>query len=624
MKILVIQQKMIGDVLVSSIICNNLKIAYPNAQVDYMVYASTMPVLEGNPYIDHYILFTERHRKSKWTFLKFLLSIRKEKYDIIIDAYSKLESWITVFLSNATRKISYRKVGRTLLYSDNINVLQSPQSNLGLTIERRLSLLEPLDLTIELDPVPKLYVTVQEKKFAQELFKSHKVDSSKKTVMLSIIGSSTIKTYPLKYMSTIVDFIAGIKGMNMLFNYMPNQIEEAREIYINCKETTQSQIYFNLFGGSLREYIALMDRCDFIIGNDGGAINMAKALQKPSFIVFSPWIEKRVWATFEDGKFHKSVHLKDYEPILFEGKLEKELKKNSLKLYNHFKPDYFLNDLKLFLEYNLERNHKLPLKQTIKKDLFDEKVQKLSIIIITLNEIENIEAVLTNVSFADEIIVVDSYSSDNTVDVIKKYPHVKCIQHKFINFSNQRNFALQQATNNWVLFIDADERVSEDLQKEIIEVVHNPKDNIAYGFYREFYFNMIPLKYGGYQTDKVLRLFNKNYVIYNTDKFVHETLDIKGKTKILEHKLQHYSYKNDSDYKEKLVKYAQLRAKELFITKLNPNAYHFYIKPAYRFLYHYIIRMGFFDGKNGYKISRLNAFEVRQRYIELRKLYNKV
>src|SRR6476661_249811 len=109
MKILVIQQKMIGDVLVSSIICNNLRTAYPDAQIDYLVYESTIPVLEGNTAIDNLILFTEKHRNSNRAFLSLALRIRRQKYDLVIDAYSKLESWLFVLLSGAKRRISYKK-----------------------------------------------------------------------------------------------------------------------------------------------------------------------------------------------------------------------------------------------------------------------------------------------------------------------------------------------------------------------------------------------------------------------------------------------------------------------------------------------------------------------------------
>lgn len=353
MKILVIQQKMIGDVLVSSIICNNLRTAYPNAQIDYLVYSSTTAVLEGNPNIDNIILFEEKHRQSKKEILNLGLQIRKEKYDLIIDAYSKLESWILVFLSNAKRKISYKKPGRSFLYTDNVPFEPFPKTNLGLAIERRLSLLEPLNLKTEIDPVPKLFVSEKENQEAIATFERHRVSKNRKTVMISLLGSERLKTYPLEFMSKVVDYIADYADVNILFNYFPKQLEEAKTIFNICKPSTQQKIYFDLLGGDLRSFIGLVNQCDLIIGNDGGAINMAKALEKPSFIIFSPWIEKKIWATFEDGNRHLSVHLKDYDQDLFEGKSEKTLKKEALSLYQEFKPEYFKDKIESFLEKNI-------------------------------------------------------------------------------------------------------------------------------------------------------------------------------------------------------------------------------------------------------------------------------
>jgi ADP-heptose:LPS heptosyltransferase len=352
MKILVIQQKMIGDVLISSIICNNLRTAYPDAQIDYMVYASTTPVLEGNSSIDNIILFEEKHRKSKKELLKLGLKIRNEKYDLLIDAYSKLESWIIVLLSGAKRKISYQKPGRTFLYTDNVPFEPFPKTNLGLAIERRLSLLEPLDLKIEIDPIPKLFVSEKENQNAIALFEKHQVRKDRKTIMISLLGSEKLKTYPLEFMADVADYVADNADINILFNYFPKQLEEAKIVFNACKPSTKNKIYFDLLGGDLRSFIGLVNQCDAIIGNDGGAINMAKALDKPSFIIFSPWIEKKIWATFEDGIHHISVHLEDYCPVLFENKTEKMLKKEALPLYEKFLPEFFEDRIKLFLKQN--------------------------------------------------------------------------------------------------------------------------------------------------------------------------------------------------------------------------------------------------------------------------------
>ncbi|MDX6188198.1 glycosyltransferase family 9 protein [Flavobacterium sp. Fl-318] len=355
MKILVIQQKMIGDVLVSSIICNNLRIAYPDAQIDYLVYSSTTPVLEGNSSIDNIILFEEKHRKSKKELLQLGLQIRNEKYDVLIDAYSKLESWVLVLLSNAKRKISYKKPGRNFLYTDNIPFESYPKTNLGLAIERRLSLLEPLDLQIKTDPIPKLFVSDKENQDAIALFEKHKVQKDRKTIMISLLGSEKLKTYPLAFMAEVVDYIADQEDVNILFNYFPKQLESAKTVFNACKPSTQEKIYFDLLGDDLRSFIAIMNQCDLIIGNDGGAINMAKALEKPSFIIFSPWIEKKIWATFEDGIHHLSVHLKDFRPDLFVDKTEKMLKKEALFLYEEFRPDFFSDTIKLFLNQNISK-----------------------------------------------------------------------------------------------------------------------------------------------------------------------------------------------------------------------------------------------------------------------------
>lgn len=353
MKILVIQQKMIGDVLISSIICNNLRKAFPNAQIDYLVYESTLAVLQNNTSIDNIILFQEKHRKSKRELLNLSLTIRAAKYDLIIDAYSKLESWFIVLLSGAKRKISYKKKGRTFLYTDSVPFEEFPKTNLGLAIERRLSLLEPLDLKIELDPLPKLFVTGKENQNALSLLEQHHIKKDRKTVMVSLLGSDNLKTYPLKYMAKVIDYIADNHDVNILFNYFPKQKKDAEIVFNSCKTSTQEKIYFDLLASDLRGFIALMKQCDLIIGNDGGTINIAKALGKKSFIIFSPWIEKKVWATLEDGKQHISVHLNDFKPELIVSKTEKELKKNALSLYHEFKPEFFKDKIVLFLKRNL-------------------------------------------------------------------------------------------------------------------------------------------------------------------------------------------------------------------------------------------------------------------------------
>ena len=614
MKILVIQQKMIGDVLVSSIICNNLRKAYPEAQIDYLVYESTTPVLEGNTAIDNLLLFKKEHRKSNIAFIKLAFQIRKEKYDIVIDAYSKLESWVFVALSGAKRKISYKKPFRSFLYTDNVPFAMFPKTNMGLAVERRLSLLKPLNLDIEIDAIPKLYVTEAEKKFAQELFEKHNVKKDKKTVMISLLGSEKNKTYPLEYMSKVVDSIADSNDVNILFNYFPKQIKEAKKIYDSCSTSTQEKIYFDLFGNDLRSFIAIMNHCDIIVGNDGGAINMAKSLNKPSFIIFSPWIEKKIWATFEDNIHHKSVHLEDYKPELFINKTEKELKISTPELYQLFLPDYFLEDLTKFLFTNLN--------QVLTFDLLKIETIKLplSALVITYNEEKYIKDVINDLDFAEEIIVVDSYSTDATPKIVQESAKAKLVQNKFVDYTSQRNFAIDLAENPWILFLDADEKFTPQLKEEVIQTIQLKKTSSAYLFYRTFMFQEEELHFSGWQTDKIFRLFKKDKARYISERLVHEKLKVDGKTSKLKNKLIHFSYTNYETYKCKMISYGKFKAKEESNKGIKPNFYHFYLHPAYKFCYQYFIRLGFLDGKKGVTICYLNALSVVARYQELKRM----
>lgn len=621
MKILVIQQKMIGDVLTCSILCELIKKKHPNYTVHYLINSNTLPVVENNPFIDEIVLFKPELRKSKKALFQFLCSVRREKYDIVIDAYCKLESNLISLFSGAKKKISFEKYYSKFIYSNPVNPIEKAVSNLGLAIEHRQQLLEEIGIETNLNVFPKLYVTKEENDNAIKLLLEHKVDVSKKNIMVSIIGSSENKTYPLTYMSEIVDYIAESTDCNIFFNYIPNQIEDAKIIFNGCKKTTRKKIFFDVLGQNLRSFIALVNQCDYIIGNDGGAINMAKALNKPSYIIFSPWIDKKVWATFEDGIFHKSTHLKDHLPELFNNHNESTLKKNSIPLYQHFKPEFIKDDLTLFIK---ELNHKDLSNYSLDQSVIINNTTKLSALVITHNEENNIDYLVENLSFADEIIIVDSFSSDSTVAKIKKHKNVTLVQNEFINFSEQRNFALKHANHEWVLFIDADERINPKLKREINKTINNSNKNIvAYEIYREFFYQKKLVRFSGWQTDKVFRLYNKNNVSFKSDLFVHELLDINGKTSVLNEKLQHFSFNSYGEYKQKMIHYASLRAEELYLKGLNPNLFHYYIKPLYRFFNHFIIRLGFLDGKKGYIISSLSAFYVHHRYVILAELNKK-
>jgi glycosyltransferase involved in cell wall biosynthesis len=249
----------------------------------------------------------------------------------------------------------------------------------------------------------------------------------------------------------------------------------------------------------------------------------------------------------------------------------------------------------------------------------DEK-QKLSVLIITLNEERYIKSLLEDIDFADEIIVIDSYSTDKTVEIIKSFTNVKLIQNQFINYTSQRNFALDHAKNDWILFIDADEIITPKLKVEILSTINNKDAASAYLIYRIFMFKNKKLNFSGWQTDKIFRLFNKSACRYNEDRMVHEKLIVKGKIAVLKNKIIHFSYISYQEYKLKMKKYGILKANEKIKKGQNPAKLLLFFHPIYTFLYQYIIRLGFLDGIRGVIICYLNAYSIFIRYKEIRRI----
>lgn len=249
---------------------------------------------------------------------------------------------------------------------------------------------------------------------------------------------------------------------------------------------------------------------------------------------------------------------------------------------------------------------------------------KISALLITLNEEKNIDEVLDNISFADEIIVVDSYSTDSTVEKVQQHPKATLIQRKFKNYTDQKGFAMEQATHDWILFLDADERITPALKDEILQIVKSTEETAsAYYFLRTFMFQDQVLRFSGWQTDKNYRLFKKSKVHFADDRIVHETLVVDGESKTLKNRLIHFSYSGYEDYKGKMLKYGRMKALDEFKKGKKGSWFHSVFRPSYKFFNHYILRLGILDGKKGIIICYLNALGVHAKFQELKRLNQK-
>lgn len=239
---------------------------------------------------------------------------------------------------------------------------------------------------------------------------------------------------------------------------------------------------------------------------------------------------------------------------------------------------------------------------------------KLSAVVITLNEEPNIERCLASLAFADEIVVLDSFSSDRTVEIARQFTD-KITQREFTGYSDQKNAAMELASNDWVLIVDADEVVTADLAAEIREAAETDKFS-AYRMPRLTQFLGKPIRHCGWYPDYVVRLMRKSKARF-PDRLVHETPDIDGPVGTLSNDLMHYSYRDLDDLMRKMVAYSRAAARQKLLDGERFGLGALVFAPGLTFLKKYIVKQGYRDGLRGFVICALSQLGVFLRYAML-------
>jgi glycosyltransferase involved in cell wall biosynthesis len=244
---------------------------------------------------------------------------------------------------------------------------------------------------------------------------------------------------------------------------------------------------------------------------------------------------------------------------------------------------------------------------------------KLSAIVITKNEEANLERCLRSVDWVDEIIIVDSGSTDRTVEIARSFSAKVFIQ-EWKGFGPAKQYALEQASGAWVLSIDADEEVSFTLRGEVVELLKTEPECGGYYIPRKTQFLGKWILHSGWYPDYVLRLFKKSTGRF-TPALVHERVEVKAVTGRLGNPLLHYSYPTLEDYVRKLDQYSTLGATELFQAGKRCTAYCLIIKPVLSFFRKLIFQKGWRDGWEGFLIACLTSVGTLLKYAKLRSLY---
>jgi glycosyltransferase involved in cell wall biosynthesis len=247
----------------------------------------------------------------------------------------------------------------------------------------------------------------------------------------------------------------------------------------------------------------------------------------------------------------------------------------------------------------------------------------LSIVITTFNEADHIERALRSVSWADEWVVVDSFSTDDTVAKARALG-ATVLQRAYQGPADQKNWAIPQVKYEWVLLLDADEEVSPALAQEIQELLALPDGppQEAYWIPRRNYFMGQEVRYSGWQGDKVVRFFQRDRARYNEQQ-VHEEIITDGlRVGRLGGYLDHYTFRSLDHFLDKTRRYARWSAQDHAARTPRITYFHLWLKPLFRFFKHFVLQQGFRDGKVGFVISVVMAWGVCLRYLYLKETYH--
>ncbi len=251
-------------------------------------------------------------------------------------------------------------------------------------------------------------------------------------------------------------------------------------------------------------------------------------------------------------------------------------------------------------------------------------MRPLSVIIPTLDESDNIAGVIGSIPGVDEVLVIDSFSQDDTALKAESLG-ARVLQRQYTGPADQKNWAIPQARNEWILILDADERVTPSLRAEIDQLLSQaeiPYDGFWIG--RQNYFMGQKINYSGWQGDAVIRLIRRDVCRYN-DKQVHEEIETAGvRIHRLENKMEHYTFKNASHFLDKMRRYGAWSAEDYLAKTPKVGYFQLFWKPFFRFFKHYILKKGFLDGRVGLIISAIMAWGVFLRYLYMIELRNKV
>ena len=244
----------------------------------------------------------------------------------------------------------------------------------------------------------------------------------------------------------------------------------------------------------------------------------------------------------------------------------------------------------------------------------DRQRPKVSGVITSFNEEHNIADCIESLLWCDEIILVDSYSTDSTPEIARQYDKVRFFQRAYYGAGAQKNWAMQHVSHKWVFLLDSDERCTPELHEEVESLLLAGPEHTAYMVNRNVYILGKQIKFSGWQHDQVARLFQRGTAFYENRR-VHSVLHTTGETPILKNPLEHYMVERSFDeYAFRLAKYGYWNAAQCWRDGQRTSALEVLIRPAWRFFRTYVLQLGFLDGSLGVIFCLLQSYSTYMKF----------
>jgi glycosyltransferase involved in cell wall biosynthesis len=241
----------------------------------------------------------------------------------------------------------------------------------------------------------------------------------------------------------------------------------------------------------------------------------------------------------------------------------------------------------------------------------------VSAIITTFNELDYIEECIRSVEWADEIYLIDSFSTDGTVELVReKFPRVRVEQRAYHGAASQKNYAIDRAAHDWIFYIDADERVTPALRDELLRTLSGKLELWAYSVGRLNYMLGQKVRFSGLQRDRVTRLFHRLHARY-PNKRVHADLVVDGETGRLSRKMDHYYIRSYDHMIAKMTRYAYWSAAQMYLDGRTTNGWSMFSHAFGKFFRDYVVNLGLLDGTRGLVSVGMHVYYTFWKYAKL-------